>query len=74
MFNNLILEILLILFTIIASNVFIYNLTYFNFNLKNFFQSTKIFYFFNSGFLLMASSPINITLSKSSSSQDMTLV
>ena len=73
--NSLIFETLLILFAILASNGFIYSLTFFDLNQKNFTQPTNISYLWNFGSLLMASTPINITLSESESttSQSSTL-
>src|SRR5579864_649971 len=72
--NNLILETILVFITILASNGFLYSLTFFDLNQENSTQSTNISYLRNLGPFLIASTPINITQSESNSSQDMTLI
>jgi len=71
---NLIFEIILILFAILASNGIIYSFTYFNLNKQN--SSENISVITNSSeknglafTSLIASNPLTLTLSESSSSQ-----
>jgi hypothetical protein len=75
---NLFLEIILILFAILASNGIIYNLKNFNIQTKNY--SENISAIFNSSSKdgltltsLIASNPISLTSSESSSSQTLSM-
>lgn len=69
---NLFLETMLILFTILASNGFIYSLTFFDLNQRNSTQPTNIFYLWNIRSLLIASTPISLTSSESNTSDNLT--
>jgi hypothetical protein len=76
---NLLIETILFLFAILASNGFIYSLTIFNLNKKIFSHNTSVLT--NSSekdvlipTLLIASNPINITSSESSGSQSLSII
>jgi hypothetical protein len=74
--KNFIIEILLILFAILASNGFIYSLTFFNLNKPNSSENISVITNCseNNGriTLLLASNPLRLTSSESSTSQTLT--
>jgi len=75
---NLIFETILFLLAILASNGFIYSLTFFNFHKKNYSENISVIRNYSEKkilglTLLIASNPLRLTSSESSSSQTLSM-